>query len=136
MIYLLDTNACIQYLVRCNSPVAARMAAIPRQEIVLCDVVKAELYYGAYKSSRQSDNLELFEEFFGEFTSLPFDGMAAKIYGEVRANLERRGTPIGSYDLQIAAIALAHNLTLVTHNTREFSRVEGLLLVDWEAEIP
>lgn len=136
MIYLLDTNACIQYLVRRSSPVAARMATIPRQEVVLCDVVNAELYYGAYKSSRQSDNLDLFEEFFGEFLSLPFDGKVAKIYGEVRASLERKGTPIGSYDLQIAAIALTHNLTLVTHNTREFSRVDGLRLEDWEAENP
>lgn len=134
--YLLDTNACIQYLVRRGSPIAARMATVPRREIVLCDVVKAELYYGAYKSSRRSGNLELFEEFFGEFRSLPFDGKSAEIYGEIRADLERRGTPIGPYDLQIAAIALAHNLTLVTHNTREFSRVEGLLLVDWEVEIP
>lgn len=136
MIYLLDTNACIQYLVRRSSPVAARMATIPRQEVVLCDVVKAELYYGAYKSSRQSDNLDLFEEFFDEFLSLPFDGKAAKIYGEVRASLERKGTPIGSYDLQIAAIALTHNLTLVTHNIREFGRVDGLRIEDWEAENP
>lgn len=134
MTYLLDTNVCIQYLVRRSSPIAARMAAIPRQEILLCDVVKAELYYGAYKSGRQSDNLVIFEEFFGEFTSLPFDGKTAKIYGEIRANLERRGTPIGSYDLQIAAIALTHHLTLITHNTREFSRVEGLRFEDWEAE--
>jgi tRNA(fMet)-specific endonuclease VapC len=88
--YLLDTNACIQYLVRRNSTVAARMATMPRQKIVLCDVVKAELYYGAYKSSRQADNLDLFKEFFSEFINLSFDEKAAKIYGEVRANLERR----------------------------------------------
>jgi tRNA(fMet)-specific endonuclease VapC len=132
--YLLDTNACIQYLVRRSSSVAAHMAAMPRQEICLCDVVKAELYYGAYKSSRRNENLALFEEFFREFICLPFDGEAAKIYGQIRAELERRGTPIGAYDLQIAAIALTHNLTLVTHNTREFSRVDGLQWEDWEIE--
>lgn len=132
MTYLLDTNACIQYLARPHSPVATRMATIARREIFLCDIVKAELYYGAYKSSRQSSNLDFFEEFFGEFISLPFDGKAAKIYGQIRTNLESRGVPIGAYDLQIAAIALLHNLILVTHNTREFSRVEGLQFEDWE----
>jgi tRNA(fMet)-specific endonuclease VapC len=132
--YLLDTNACIQYLTRPNSLIAARMGRMLRQEILLCDVVKAELYYGAYKSSRRDRNLALFEGFFDEFISLPFDEQAAKIYGELRADLERKGTPIGPYDLQIAAIALAHNLTLVTHNTREFIRVEGLQLEDWEVE--
>jgi tRNA(fMet)-specific endonuclease VapC len=132
VIYLLDTNACIQYFVRRSSPIIARMAAMPRQDLCLCDVVKAELYYGACKSSRRSENLALFEAFFNEFISLPFDGKAEKIYGEVRADLERKGTPIGSYDLQIAAISLAHNLILVTHNTREFSRVEGLQWEDWE----
>ncbi|MFN5857218.1 MAG: type II toxin-antitoxin system VapC family toxin [Pseudanabaenaceae cyanobacterium] len=134
MTYLLDTNVCIQYLTRSNSPIATRMAAVSRHTIFLCDVVKAELYYGASKSSRRVENLALFENFFSVFTSFAFDDKSAKIYGEIRAELERRGTPIGPYDLQIAAIALAHNLTLVTHNTREFSRVDGLLLVDWEVE--
>nr|WP_233258286.1 PIN domain-containing protein [[Phormidium] sp. ETS-05] len=61
--------------------------------------------------------------------------MAANLFGRIRSQLESQGTPIGSYDLQIAAIALAHNLTLVTHNSREFSRVEGLRWEDWETEI-
>jgi tRNA(fMet)-specific endonuclease VapC len=60
--------------------------------------------------------------------------LAARLFGRIRSDLEIKGTPIGSYDLQIAAIALAHNLTLVTHNTREFIRVEGLQLEDWETE--
>ncbi|KAM3113165.1 hypothetical protein [Phormidesmis sp. 146-33] len=66
--------------------------------------------------------------------SLPFDDFAATTFGVVRAQLESLGTPIGAYDLQIASIALANNLTLVTHNTGEFSRVEGLKLEDWEVE--
>jgi tRNA(fMet)-specific endonuclease VapC len=66
--------------------------------------------------------------------SLPFDGQAAAICGRLRSQLKAAGTPIGSYDLQIAAIALTHNLTLITHNTGEFSRVEGLHLEDWEVE--
>jgi tRNA(fMet)-specific endonuclease VapC len=63
---------------------------------------------------------------------LPFDDAAAEAYGRLRAELARRGTPIGPNDLMIAAIALAHDLTLVTHNTAEFSRVSGLRLEDWE----
>ncbi len=65
---------------------------------------------------------------------MPFDGNAAEIYGKIRAQLERLGTPIGAYDLQIAAIALAHHLILVTHNTREFSRIEELEIEDWELD--
>jgi tRNA(fMet)-specific endonuclease VapC len=101
-------------------------------DIALCDVVKAELYYGAYRSSRQESNLALYETFFSQYVSLPFDGNAAAIYGQIRVRLERLGTPIGAYDLQIAAIALSNNLTLVTHNTREFQRVDELNLEDWE----
>ncbi len=108
------------------------MTTIPRQDVVLCDIVKAELYYGAYRGTRLESNLALYQEFFGEFVSLPFDGNAAVVYGRIRAQLEALGTPIGPNDLQIAAIALANNLILVTHNTREFSRVDGLRIEDWE----
>ena len=78
--------------------------------------------------------LERQQEFLGRFDSLPFGDEAAFIYGRIRARLARAGTPIGAYDLQIAAIALANNLTLVTHNIREFERVEVLLIEDWEVE--
>lgn len=71
---------------------------------------------------------------FAQFHSLPFDGRAAQIFGEIRADLARKGTPIGPYDLQIAAIALAHNVTLVTHNSVEFGRIATLRLEDWESE--
>ena len=130
MIYLLDTNTCIQYLTRRNSAIVNRLARQRRQDVVLCDIVKAELYYGAYRGTRLESNLALYQEFFSEFVSLPFDGNAAAVYGRIRAQLEALGTPIGPNDLQIGAIDLANNLILVTHNTREFSRVEGLLLED------
>jgi tRNA(fMet)-specific endonuclease VapC len=132
LIYLLDTNTCIQYITRRNSPVVQKLRIQKRSDVALCDIVKLELYYGAYKSQRQERNLEVLEEFFQEFVSLPFDGNVAKICGQIRAQLAAVGTPIGPFDLQIAAIALAHDLTLVTHNTKEFSRVEGLRLDDWE----
>lgn len=87
------------------------------------------------KSANPEKNLRLQAGFLAQFISLPFDDVAANLFGRIRSQLESQGTPIGSYDLQIAAIALAHNLTLVTHNSREFSRVEGWRWEDWETEI-
>ena len=132
MKYLLDTNACIQFLNKRNSEVQRRLATARREEIVICQIVKAELYYGAYKSSRRAENLALLVRFFSQFESLPFDDAAAEAYGRIRAELTRRGKPIGPNDLMIAAIAVAHDLTLVTHNTAEFSRVPDLHVEDWE----
>jgi len=95
--------------------------------------VKAELYHGAFKSTSSETNLALLKRFESEFTSFPFDDRAAQAYGRLRTALERSGTPIGSYDLLIAAIAVTNDLTLVTHNTREFGRISELRLEDWEA---
>jgi tRNA(fMet)-specific endonuclease VapC len=134
VIYLLDTNTCIQYLTRRNSPIVAKLSSLRHQDVVLCDIVKAELYYGAYKGTRLESNFALYRQFFREFTSLPFDGSAAEVYGRIRVYLEARGNPIGPNDLQIAAIALANNLILVTHNTREFNRVPELRTEDWETQ--
>ncbi len=72
------------------------------------------------------------QQFLTLFVSLPFDDVTALTYGRIRAELAANGTPIGPNDFQIAAIALTHSLTLVTHNTREFSRVSGLVIEDWE----
>ena len=100
--------------------------------IVVCSVVKAELFYGAMRSNNPQRTLANQQKFLNSFVSLPFDDQAAVIYGRIRAHLATQGMPIGANDLQIAAISLAHNLTLVTHNQREFSRVPGLHLEDWE----
>lgn len=135
MSYLLDTNACIRYLNSRDNPVFYRLSLLPVSDIFLCDVVKFELYYGAYKSSNRDKNLAKLATFFNEFVSLPFDGQAAEICGYVRAELNKKGIPIGVYDLQIAAIALAHDLILVTHNVSEFRRVQGLQYEDWEISL-
>ncbi|MFM5890378.1 MAG: type II toxin-antitoxin system VapC family toxin [Dolichospermum sp.] len=132
MIYLLDTNTCIQYLTGRSENVINKFKITHRENICLCDVVKGELYYGGCRSVKKEQNLALYELFFSQYISLPFDGKAARIYGEIRFQLSKLGTPIGAYDFQIAAIALANNLILVTHNTREFQRVENLQLEDWE----
>ena len=132
MRYLLDTNACIQFLNPGTTGIPGHLAAMSREDVVICQIVKAELYYGAYKSARRDANLALLANFFSQFESLPFDDAAAEAYGRLRAELARRGTPIGPNDLMIAAIALAYDLILVTHNMSEFSHVPGLHLEDWE----
>jgi tRNA(fMet)-specific endonuclease VapC len=134
MLYLLDTNVCVMYLNGRSEPVRNRVLSTPTDEMAVCSIVKAELFYGAMRSNNATRTLERQQGFLNRFTSLPFDDEAALIFGKIRAQLDRRGTPIGAYDLQIAAIALAHNLTLITHNTAEFSRVDSLQLEDWEVE--
>lgn len=134
MSYVLDTNTCIRYLNRSSRSIYNRLDSLSPEEVFLCDIVKFELYYGAYRSSRQQENLETLRVFFSEFVSLPFDGQAAAICGYIRSQLAEQGTLIGAYDMQIAAIALANDLILVTHNVAEFNRVGGLKIEDWEAE--
>ncbi len=130
--FLLDTNVCIHVLNGRSPQLVERLRRHRPAEVALCAVVKAELIYGAHRSSRAAENLRLLERFFDPFVSLPFDDHCADIYGRIRHELERAGTPIGPNDLMIAATAVAHGLTLVTANTREFERVIGLSLDNWE----
>ena len=132
MKYLLDTNACVELLNERNTPIVLKIAHVTPQDIAVCSVVKAELYHGAYKSSRREANLNLLAKFFQQFASLPCDDNAAEQYGQLRALLTKQGTLIGPNDLLIAAIALANNTALVTHNTDEFKRVPNLQLEDWQ----
>jgi tRNA(fMet)-specific endonuclease VapC len=130
--YLLDTNACIRILNGRSESLVTQLRRRTPSEIFLCSVVKAELIYGAFRSARAAENLRLLRRFFEPFDSLPFDDACAETYGRIRTDLERAGTPIGPNDLVIAATAVAHKLTLVTANTREFERVIGLSLENWD----
>ena len=130
--YLLDTNACIRILNGSSGPLVARLRRQAPTEIRISSVTRAELLYGARRSARVADNLRVLAAFFVPFLSLPFDDACAEQYGALRATLSAAGRPIGPNDLLIAATALAHDLTLVTHNLREFARVTGLKLEDWE----
>lgn len=129
--FLLDTNVCVQYLTKRNQNIVDRVIAESRN-VTLCSIVKAELLAGAHKSAKPVQNLRVFRSFFSVLPSIDFDDGAAEHYGHIRAQLEQMGTPIGPNDLLIASIALANNLTLVTHNTREFGRISGLNIEDWE----
>jgi tRNA(fMet)-specific endonuclease VapC len=130
--YLLDTNVCIQLLNNSSPQVTRRLSEHDPRSLYLCTIVQLELYYGAYKSTRKERNLEKLEIFFAPFHCVSLDKNSVAIAGKIRADLERFGTPIGPYDLQIAAIAIANGLTLITHNTREFGRIPELELEDWE----
>lgn len=129
--YLLDSNVCIVYL-NGRSVVVQEKVRNELSNIVVCSVVKSELFYGALRTQNPQRTLVRQQIFLNQFVSLPFDDLAVMVCAQIRAQLASRGTPIGSNDLQIAAIALTHHLTLVTHNVREFSRVDGLQIEDWE----
>lgn len=132
MKYLLDSNTCIRFLNQRSQVVVDRLTETPDEDIFVCSIVKAEMFYGSQKSLRRERNLAVQRAFFSRYVSLPFDDLAADQYALIRSDLEERGQLIGANDLLIAAIALAHDLTLVTHNTAEFSRVRGLQMEDWE----
>ncbi len=129
---LLDTNLCI-YLINMKPPaVLARFRQYRMGEVGLCSVVAAELAFGVAKS-QSARNRQALEMFLAPLTILPLDAAAVWIYGDLRADLERRGTPIGSLDTLIAAHALSQQALLVTNNTREFAKVPGLQLDNWVA---
>jgi tRNA(fMet)-specific endonuclease VapC len=130
MKYLLDTNTCIAFL-KGNQTVVEKIRKIGIENLCLCSIVKAELWFGACKSQRVTANQAVLKEFFAQFLSVPFDDNSIEHYGEIRALLSKAGKPIGANDFLIAAIAKANNVTLVTHNTKEFIRVPNLLLEDW-----
>ena len=132
MTYLLDSNVCIRLINNTNSAVTSRLESQKPQDILISTITQLELYYGAYRSIQKEQNLEILERFFSTFTIITLDSEAAKITGKIKAELAAVGTPIGPYDLQIAAIAMANNLILVTHNVKEFSRVNSLRFEDWE----
>ena len=131
--YLLDTNACIRILNGTSPSLINRLRSVPRSLVRLSSVVKAELLYGARKSTHIAENLRLLERFFDTIASLPFDDRCAEEYGLLREELDRAGTSIGPNDLLIAATARVHRAVLVTRNVREFSRVAELRLEDWES---
>jgi tRNA(fMet)-specific endonuclease VapC len=132
MIYLLDSDTCITYLRNPLSSVAQKLATVTASNVALSAVTAIELVRGAYRSAQVAHNLAQVQAFVAGFPCLPLDLPVAEIAGRVDADLMTRGLRIGPYDTLIAAIALAHNLILVTHNSREFNRVTGLRLEDWE----
>ena len=131
MTWLLDTSVCIPLINRTDERAAERLLGHSPGTVLLCSVVRAELYFGAHNSARVAENLQRVETFCRAFESLPFDDGAAERYGVIRTQLRREGRPIGANDLLIASIALSRGLTLATRNADEFSRVPGLDVDRW-----
>ena len=132
MKYLLDTNTCIRYINGRAPQIREKMLKVVDADIAISTVTKGEMYTGSAKSQYPQQSRFKQDAFFVRFLSLPFDDAAADKFGHIRAMLEVAGTPIGPYDMQIAAIALLHGLVVVSHNTREFGRISGLMIEDWE----
>jgi tRNA(fMet)-specific endonuclease VapC len=130
MSYLLDTNAVIA-LMKENLEFLKKVRHVGRSALMVCAPVEAELWFGVAKSERRELNQTRLLALLAWLPSLPFSGEATRHAGEIRAHLANQGTPIGPYDVQIAAIALANDLTVVTHNVREFARVPNIKLEDW-----
>lgn len=129
--YLLDTNICTYIVKRRPEGVARKFEALSPGELGMSVVTYGELRYGASKSRGREAALSRLDRLRELVAVLPLSPEVGERYGEIRAALERQGTPIGNKDLWIAAHALASGLTLVTHDTAELARVPGLSIEDW-----
>ena len=134
LLYYLDTNICISFFRNKNKFLRNELLDHPSNVIKIPTIVAAELMHGAYKSQNRDQNIEQVKNFISEYEVINFDLQAACVYGRIRAELESIGKSIGPNDLFIAALVLSKGGVLVTHNTREFSRIEGLLIEDWTQE--
>lgn len=131
--YLLDTNAVSHVFKGEEGALVRRSRSVAAERQYIPSIVRAELLFGWYANPRYSSRIEDLQGFLVGFPTLPFDDTAAREYGILRADLKRRGAMIGANDLLIAAVALAHDLVLVTHNVDEFARVSGLRIEDWQS---
>ncbi|MDY6990968.1 MAG: type II toxin-antitoxin system VapC family toxin [Thermodesulfobacteriota bacterium] len=129
--FMLDTNICIYIIKKKPEQVLGRLKNARISDIGVSSITLSELAHGTEKSSRPDQNKIALAEFLAPLEILSYDDMAAQEYGQIRAYLERHGTPIGPMDMLIAAHALSLNSTLVTNNEREFSRVASLKIENW-----
>lgn len=131
MHYLLDTDICI-YLIKRRPPnVIGQFRQHSPKDVAISTITLFELEYGVDKSQQQQRSKDALAKFLLPLNILDFDNSAAIEAAAIRADLERKGTPIGPYDLMIAGLARSRSLTLVTNNTNEFKRVDGLEVENW-----
>jgi tRNA(fMet)-specific endonuclease VapC len=128
--YMLDTNICI-YVMKNYPPELRETFNTLAEQLCISSITLGELHYGAEKSARRAGNLTAIEHFVARLDVLPFGDKAAAHYGQLRAELERAGTPSGPHDMQIGGHARSEGLTLVTNNEREFARMPGLRVENW-----
>jgi tRNA(fMet)-specific endonuclease VapC len=132
----MDTNTCIHLIKYHPSSLQEKLSSIPVGEVGISSIVSAELWYGVAFSLKKKENEEALKDFLRYIVVLDWPQGAAPLYGEVRAELRRRGTPIGAMDLLIGVHALFLKQVLVTNNQKEFKRIRGLELENWETGKP
>lgn len=128
--YMLDTNICI-YVMKTYPPAVREKFNALAEQLCISSITLGELHYGAEKSARRAENLTAIEHFVARLEVLPFADKAAAHYGQVRAELERAGTPCGPHNMQIGGHARSEGLIVVTNNIREFARMPGLRGENW-----
>ncbi len=129
--YLLDTNICIYLMKNAYPALTAKLLSLKPADVAISSITVFELEYGAAKSKWGEKTRQNLAMFLAPFNILAFDAKDASVAGNILAYLEQQGSPVGPYDVQIAAQGLAKHLTLVTHNIREFGRIPNLKLEDW-----
>lgn len=128
--YLLDTDICIYWL-KGRKEVGEKFLARENKEISISSITVAELYFGAYNSSKITENLITAERFIQSITVLPLTNNSLRKFAELKAKLRQIGKPIADFDLLIASVALSENLILVTNNTKHYARIPELKLENW-----
>ena len=128
--YMLDTNICIYVIKNRPAGLRERFNSLADQ-LCMSAITLAEVIYGAEKSARPVENLAIIEQFAARLDVLSFGERAATHYGQLRAELERAGHPVGIHDMMIGGHSRSEGLTLVSNNLREFQRMEGLRLENW-----
>ena len=128
--YMLDTNICI-YVMKTYPPHLRDKFNALAEQLCMSSITLGELCYGVEKSARPTENRQALDQFTARLDVLSFDDKAAAHYGQLRAELERAGTPCGAHDMQIGAHARSEGLIVVTNNVREFARMPGLRVENW-----
>ena len=131
MKYLIDTNICIYIMNKRPPAVIKKFKRFELGEIGISTITVSELQYGVSKSNHRKKNADRLEEFLAPLEMLTYDQMAARVYGDIRFQLENLGQPVGPLDLLIAAHAISRDLVLITNNEREFKRIKRLKVENW-----
>ena len=129
--YFLDTNTCIYFLNGKYDSIKQKMLSTSPNDISIPSIVKAELLLGAYKSKNRKANTEKVEQLLAPFEIIPFEDLMTYVYADIRNKAEKKGETIGPNNLLIAAIVKFNEGIIVTHNVKEFKRIEGLKIDDW-----
>jgi len=129
--YMLDTNICVYIIKQKPAKVIERFKHADISQIGISSITLSELQYGVSKSSKPEQNQMALSQFVAPLEILPYDDGAAQYYGDLRAGLEKRGTPIGSLDMLIAAHAISLNSVLISNNEKEFNRIPNLRIDNW-----